>query len=39
VPAALYERLVERDPEATPSMWIWLGGAATLSLPVLQTLL
>jgi len=39
VPAALYERLVERDPEATASMWIWLGGAATLSLPVLQTLL
>ena len=39
VPAALYERLVERDPEATVSMWIWLAGAATLSLPVLQTLL
>jgi hypothetical protein len=28
VPAALYERLVERDPEATTSMWIWLAGAA-----------
>jgi hypothetical protein len=39
VPAALYERLVERNPEATVSMWIWLGGAAALSLPVLQTLL
>jgi hypothetical protein len=39
VPAALYERLVERNPEATVSMWIWLGGAALLSLPVLQTLL
>ena len=33
VPAALYERLVVRDPEATTPMWIWLAGAATLSLP------
>jgi hypothetical protein len=33
VPAALYERLVERDPEAATSMWIWLGGAAALCLP------
>jgi hypothetical protein len=39
VPAALYERFVERKPEATASMWIWLGGAATLSLPVAQRLL
>jgi len=39
VPAALYERLVEREPEATVSMWIWLGGAATLSLPAVQRLL
>jgi hypothetical protein len=31
--AALYERLVERDPDATTSMWIWLTGAATLCLP------
>jgi hypothetical protein len=34
VPAALYERLVGCDPEATMPMWIWLAGAATLSLPV-----
>ena len=33
VPAALYERLVERDPEGTVSMWIWLAGAAAMSLP------
>jgi hypothetical protein len=31
VPAALYERLVER--ESMTSMWIWLGGAALLTLP------
>jgi hypothetical protein len=39
VPAALYERLVKREPEDTVSMWIWLGGAATLSLPAVQRLL
>ena len=39
VPAALYERLVERDPEAAASMWIWLGGAATLCLPAVLRLL
>jgi hypothetical protein len=33
VPAALYERLVDADPESTASMWIWLGGAALLSAP------
>jgi hypothetical protein len=33
VPAALYERLVDRDPESTVSMWIWLSGAALLSAP------
>jgi hypothetical protein len=33
VPAALYERLVERSPEGTISMWIWLAGAAAMSLP------
>ena len=39
VPAALYERLVERDPNAAASMWIWLAGAAALCLPaVLGTL-
>lgn len=35
VPAALYERLVQRDPDETASVWIWLAGAAVLSLPVL----
>jgi hypothetical protein len=33
VPAALYERLVERDPDAVASMWIWLAGAVVLCLP------
>ena len=33
VPAALYERLIARDPDAPASMWIWLAGAAALSLP------
>lgn len=33
VPAALYERLVDRDTESTASMWIWLAGAALLSAP------
>lgn len=35
VPAALYERLVERDARSAVSMWIWLAGAAVLCLPVL----
>jgi hypothetical protein len=35
VPAALYERLVERGSEGTTSLWIWLGGAVVLSLPML----
>lgn len=35
VPAALYERLVERDAESTASMWIWLAGAALLSVPAI----
>ena len=33
VPAALYERLLERDPGAATSSWIWLAGAAALCLP------
>jgi heme/copper-type cytochrome/quinol oxidase subunit 3 len=33
VPAALYERLVEHDPNGAASTWIWLGGAGALSLP------
>ena len=35
IPAALYERLVARDRDDTTSMWIWLAGAATLSLPTI----
>jgi hypothetical protein len=35
VPAALYERLVERGANSTTSLWIWLAGAAILSLPML----
>ncbi|MCC6473690.1 MAG: hypothetical protein IT514_08095 [Burkholderiales bacterium] len=31
VPAALYERFVER--ESLASMWVWLGAAALLSAP------
>lgn len=38
IPAALYERLVERDPSATASLWIWLGAAAVLCLPALLML-
>ena len=36
VPAALYERLVERQGESMVSMWIWLAGALALSLPVVR---
>jgi len=39
IPAALYERLVENEPESTASMWIWLTGAGLLSLPALQRVL
>jgi hypothetical protein len=39
VPAALYERLVDNNPDATTSMWIWFGGAAALTLPALQRVL
>jgi hypothetical protein len=31
IPAALYERIVER--ESTVSMWVWLAGAMILSAP------
>ena len=33
VPAALYERLVERDPVAPTSAWIWLACAVALCVP------
>lgn len=39
VPAALYERLIARNAESTVSMWIWLVGAAVLSLPAAQRVL
>ena len=39
VPAALYERLVARDPNAAASMWIWLAGTAALSLPAVLRML
>jgi hypothetical protein len=39
VPAALWERLAEGDPQSPVSMWIWLGGAVLLTLPAFQVLL
>jgi len=39
VPAALYERFVDSNADATTSMWIWFGCAATLTLPALQRVL
>jgi hypothetical protein len=39
VPAALYERRAKRAPDDTVSMWIWLGGAAALSLPAVVRVL
>lgn len=39
VPAALYERLIERDTSAATSMWIWLAGAAILCLPAVVRML
>jgi len=38
VPAALYERLVDRNSEGMASMWIWFGGAALLSAPAILRL-
>jgi hypothetical protein len=39
VPAALYERLIARNPESEASMWIWLAGAVVLTLPAVVRLL
>lgn len=39
VPAALWERLAERDAESLTSMWIWLAGVVLLTLPALRTVL
>jgi hypothetical protein len=33
VPAALYERFIDSDEKSDIPMWIWLAGAAFLSLP------
>lgn len=38
VPAALYERLIDRQPESKISTLVWLGAAITLSLPALNRL-
>jgi hypothetical protein len=38
VPAALYERFVERDPQGPVAMYVWLGVAVLLSLPALGPL-
>jgi len=35
VPAAVYERLIQREPQGTTSLWIWLAGAVLLSLPAM----
>lgn len=39
VPAALYERFVDNNPEATTSMWIWFGCAALLTVPAVRIIL
>ena len=38
VPAALYERLIDRNPESPVSMFVWLGAAIVLSIPALRPL-
>lgn len=38
VPAALYERLIDRRPESRMPTLVWLGTAITLSLPALNRL-
>ena len=39
VPAALYERLVERDPESATPAFIWLACAAALCIPTVARVL
>jgi hypothetical protein len=36
VPAALYERLVDRARGGQVALWIWLGGAVLLALPAMR---
>jgi hypothetical protein len=38
VPAAVYERLVDRSPDSLAPMLIWLGLAIALTMPALTTL-
>lgn len=38
VPAALYERLIDRNETSLASMWIWVAGAVLLSLPAIENL-
>jgi heme/copper-type cytochrome/quinol oxidase subunit 3 len=38
VPAALYERLIERDEASPAAMWIWLALAAVMTLPALENI-
>jgi len=38
VPAALYERVAKPEAESPLANWIWLAGAALLSLPVIGRL-
>jgi len=39
VPAALYERLAQGEGASTVSIWIWLAGAALLTLPAVKSFL
>lgn len=36
VPAALYERLIDRGRGSPTAMWIWIAGAALLAVPALR---
>jgi len=39
VPAALYERLAQAESESAAPIWIWLTGAALLTLPAVKRFL
>ena len=39
VPAALYERLAQGQSESAAPIWIWLAGAALLTLPAVKRFL
>jgi len=38
VPTALYEKLIDKQPESRTAMLVWIGAAITLSLPALNRL-